>query len=122
MATPVNSADFDNVADEIGETVTIYAPSQTFSSDYDSVETSTLGDGSDETVIVQPAENAEFQRHHGRIEVGDAFMFFKAASVIANNSLVLVSATSKYYRVIFLEDLRPGGSTHHYEALMRIIK
>lgn len=120
--TIVSSTDFDNVATEIGETVTIYAPTQTFSTDYDSVSTSTLGSGTNEKVIVQPAEEGSLEKYHGKLIIGDVFMMFKSLSIIARDSLVLVTSTSKYYRVVYLEQVRISGAIHHYESILRFIK
>lgn len=122
MVVPVSSQDFADVADQIGETVTIYSPTQTFSSDYDSIATSSLGSGTQETVVVEPVEAGEIQRHHGKLEFGDIWMFFKSSSVIANDSLVKQDSTSKYYKVVFLEAKRVGDAVHHYEVLLRFVK
>ena len=118
----VSATDFTNVCNDIGETVIIYAPTQTNSTDYGSIATSTLGDGTSETAIVQPMEEGELITHQGHIVFGDLFMMFISTSVIAKDSLLKVSATSKYYRVVFLEEIRPGGTVHHYEAHMRRVE
>ena len=112
----VSSSDFDNVASEVGEAVTIYNPTQTVSSDYGSLVTDTNIDsgGTSETAIIQPVKSNNVLRSEGKLKEGDCFGMFKSNSEVEENSLVLVG--TNLYQAKDLTDIRPAGSTHHFEA------
>jgi hypothetical protein len=120
MVSPVSSADFDAIANEIGETITVYTPTQTSDSDYDRVATHSLGTGTTETAIVEQANYADYQASQGKIKLGDCQLFLKSSTTVTESSLV--SFQSKLYEIISLDTLAPGGTVHHYEAWARFLR
>ena len=62
----VDASDFDSVADEAGEEVTIYNSTETLNEDYGSLTAETLGDGTDENVYIEPQSEWTVQQSQGR--------------------------------------------------------
>lgn len=114
----VSSVDFDNVAAEIGETVTVYnLSSVTYDEDYGTIATSSLGSGTSETVIIQPYKEKEPQKVEGVEQKEKIFAMFKSNSVVTTKSIIKRS-DNKMYRVLTLDTIDPAGTVHHYEAVL----
>ncbi len=118
----VSSADFDNVAAEIGESVTIYNSTQAQSSDYGSLTSDTGIDsgGTSETAIIQPETLYRAQHSDGRILEGDLFAMFRSDSIVTQNSLI--TRGTNIYKIKNLIDVRVSGSIHHYEANLEYVR
>ena len=109
----VDSVDFNNVAADIGESVTVNNPSETVSSDYGSLTAST-DSNTTETAIIQPFNSNKIARSDGRLKEGDCFGMFRSDSVVQEGSMITVG--SVVYIVKNLTNVNPSGSTHHFEA------
>ena len=118
----LDSADFVSITSDIGETVTIYNPTQTVSTDYASLLTDTniASGGTSETAFIQPIKSSNIQRSDGKLKEGDCKGFFKSASVIAEGSLV--TRDSNLYVVQDLKDCRTSDTTHHFECYMIFLR
>lgn len=117
-----------NEIEKLGETVTVYNSVQTTDDDtaYESVVTDDYVDGgnagTEEIAVIQPAGQSRDQLEEGRLLAGDLFVVFKWDSIITNNSLVVISNTSREYKVKKIDDLRPMGETTHFEVLLEFVR
>lgn len=116
----VDSADINNVIDEIGESVNLYTQTEVVSSDYGSLTTQTESAATAENVIVQIETDANIQKSDGRIRAGDLFAMFKSSSAITKDHYVQFN--SKEYKVKNLVPIRVSGSIHHFECNLEFVR
>ena len=118
MATDPN--DFTNAASDSGESIEIYNPSEIVDNDTESLTANPLGGGITENAIIQPEKLYNIQNSSGRLQTGDLFAMFISTSVITPNSQIKIG--TKLYKVIGLEEVRPGGAVHHFECNLRFLR
>ena len=118
-----SSVDFDNVADDNGEDVTIYNATETINVE-GSLTDQSLGNGTIEKAKIQPENLNNIARSEGRLQQGDLFAMFKSTSVITANSLVKLNKTStlKLFKVKNLTEERHSGATHHFESNLEFLR
>ena len=118
MATSINSADFDAICADCGETISYSTESTTVNSRGD--VTGSLTDRGNITAIIQSITDGESIIDAGIVNVGDYRVFFKASTLSAANppalhDVLVINSTN--YRIVKLTSEEIGGNTIFYECL-----
>lgn len=118
-----DSSDFDNVADDVGEDVTVYNMTESTDSD-GALSSQSLSNGIIEKAIIQPENLNNIARSEGRIQQGDLFAMFRSDSIVTANSVIKLNKTAalKLFKVKNLTEERHSGSTHHFEANLEFLR
>ena len=118
--TVASAQDFTDVASEIGESVSIYNPTDAIDTDYGASTADNLGDATSENVVIQPATEDRNLNSDGKLLEGSLFAMFISSSVVTKDSLIKFD--NKYYKVKNLIEVRPTGTIHHFESNLELVR